>query len=81
MKHTEQFSGKKKGEWASRQKRQDRNSNGSGQKNKTEDSKVDSNDSPEIQDKGETSDLPGLRSGREGGGMQLDVRWMCDTHS
>ena len=27
------------------------------------DSKVESNDSPEIQDRGETSDIPGLPSG------------------
>ena len=33
------------------------------QKNKTGDSKVESNDSPEIQDRGDTSDIPGLPSG------------------
>ena len=33
------------------------------QKNKTGDSKVESNDSPEIPDRGETSDIPGLPSG------------------
>ena len=37
------------------------------QKNKTGDSKVESNDSPEIPDRGggETSDIPGLPSGGE----------------
>ena len=34
----------------------------SAQKNKTGDSKVESNDSPEIPDRGETSDIPGLLS-------------------
>ena len=33
------------------------------QKNKRGDSKVESNDSPEIQDRGETSDIPGLPLG------------------
>ena len=35
------------------------------QKNKTEDSKVESNDSPEIPDRGETSDIPSLPSGAQ----------------
>ena len=35
------------------------------QKNKRGDSKVESNDSPEIPDRGETSDIPGLPSGGE----------------
>ena len=34
------------------------------QNNKQGDSKVESNDSPEIPDRGETSDIPGLPSGR-----------------
>ena len=33
------------------------------QKNKRGDSKVESNDSPEIPDRGETLDIPGLPSG------------------
>ena len=33
------------------------------QKNKTGDSKVESNHSPEIPDRGKTSDIPGLPSG------------------
>ena len=44
-KNIEEFSGKSFEEWASRQK------------NKTGDSKVESNDSPEIPDRGETSDI------------------------
>ena len=36
---------------------------GLGKKNKRGDSKVESNDSPEIPDRGETSDIPGLPSG------------------
>ena len=34
--------------------------------NKRGDSKVESNDCPEIPDRGETSDIPGLPYGREG---------------
>ena len=41
----------------------DKLSNRSRQKNKRKDSKVESNDSPEIPDRGETSDIPGLPSG------------------
>ena len=41
----------------------DRKGNRTRQKNKKGDSKVESNDSPEIPDKGETSDIPGLPSG------------------
>ena len=37
--------------------------NRTGQENKRGDSKVESNDSPEIPDRGETSDIPGLPSG------------------
>ena len=48
-------------ERASRQK--DRKCNRTRQKNKRGDIKVESNDSPEIPDRGETSDIPGLPSG------------------
>ena len=44
-------------------KRSDRKSKRTRQKNKRGDSKVESNDSPEIPDRGETSDIPGLPSG------------------
>ena len=44
-------------------KRSDRKGNRTRQKNKTGDSKVESKDSPEIPDRGETSDIPGLPSG------------------
>ena len=40
-------------------KRKDRKGNRTRQKNKRGDSKVESNDSPEIPDRGETSDIPG----------------------
>ena len=40
-------------------KNPDRKGNRTRQKNKREDSKVGSNDSPEIPDRGETSDIPG----------------------
>ena len=45
-----------------RRKKLDRKSNGSRQKNKRPDRKVESNDSPEIPDTGKTSDIPGLLS-------------------
>ena len=46
-----------------KKKRKDRNSNRTQQKNEKGDSKVESNDSLEIPDTGETSDIPGLPSG------------------
>ena len=47
----------------SRQKKIRQEGNRTRQKNKRGDSKVESNDSPEIPDRGETSDIPGLPSG------------------
>ena len=44
------------------QAEKDIKSNRTRQKNKRGDSKVESNDSPEIPDRGETSDIPGLPS-------------------
>ena len=44
-------------------KKKDRKSNRTRQKNKRGDSKVESNDSPEIPDRGETSDIRSLPSG------------------
>ena len=64
MKNTEEFSGKKSGEWTSRQKtktKKDRKSNWTWQ-NKRGDSKVESNDSPEIPDREKTSNIPSLPS-------------------
>ena len=46
-----------------KKKNQDRKSSRRRQKNKRGDSKVESNDSPEIPDRGETSDIPGLPFG------------------
>ena len=46
-------------------RKKDRKSNRTRQKNKRGDSKVELNDSPEIPDMGETSDIPGLPSGGE----------------
>ena len=63
-KNIEEFSGKSSGKRASRQKkRQDRNSVRTKQKKKKGDSKMESNDSPEIQDRRETSDTPSLHLG------------------
>ena len=45
------------------QQQQNGNSNGSRKKNKRPESREESIDSPEIPDKGETSDIPGLPSG------------------
>ena len=42
------------------QAEKDRKGNRTRQKNKRGDSKVESNDSPEIPDRGETSDIPGI---------------------
>ena len=62
-KNIEEFSEKSSGEWASRQeKKHDRKSNRTRQKNKKGDSKMESNDSPEIRDREETLDIPGLPS-------------------
>ena len=56
------FLKKRSREWAIRQKkRQDRNSKR--QKNKKGESKVESKDSPEMPDRRETSDIPGLPLG------------------
>ena len=44
------------------EKKKDRKSNRTRQKNKTGDSKVESNGSPEIPDRGETSYIPSLPS-------------------
>ena len=46
-----------------REEEEDKNSNRTRQKNKKGDSKVESNDSPELPDRRETSDIPGLPSG------------------
>ena len=63
-KNIEEFSGKSSEEWASRQKKdKTERGTGLGRKNKRGDSKVESNDSPEIPDRGETSNIPGLPSG------------------
>ena len=61
-KNIEEFPGKSSGDWASRQKK-DRKSNRIRQKNKRGDSKVEWNDSPEVPDRGETSDILSLASG------------------
>ena len=44
-------------------KREDRKSNGSREKNKRGDSKMESNDSPEIPDSRQVSNIPGMPSG------------------
>ena len=60
----QEFSRKSSGEWTSRQNKiSDRKSGRTREKNKREDSKVESNDSSETPDRGETSDIPGLPSG------------------
>ena len=53
-KNIEEFSGKSLEERASRQKKIRQKGNWTRQKNKREDSKVESNDNPEIPDRGET---------------------------
>ena len=62
-KNIEEFSRKSSAEWASRQiKRYDRKNRRTRQKNKRGGSKVESNDSPEIPDRGETSNVSGIPS-------------------
>ena len=67
MKNTEEFSGKKVRRI---DRKKDKKSNRSRQKNKRGDSKVESNDSPDIPDREETSDIPGLSSGVVSGRIQ-----------
>ena len=62
-KNIEEFSGKRLGDRASRQEKIRQKGNRTRQKNKRGDSKVESNDSPKIPDRGETSDFPGLPKG------------------
>ena len=62
-KNIEKFSGKVQKNGPADRKKNDRKSNKTRQKNKRGDSKVESNDSPEIPDRGEASDIPGLPSG------------------
>ena len=54
------------GQLAEKKKKKDRKSNRTKQKNKRGESKVESNDSPEVPDKGETSDIPSLPLGSHG---------------
>ena len=63
MKNIEEFLGKVQKKGPTGRKRSDRKGNRTMQKNKRGDSKVESNDSTEIPDMGETSDIPGLPSG------------------
>ena len=67
-KNVEEFSGKESGEWGQyaggkkrkKKEKKDRTERAKGMGTEKRDSKVQSNDSPEIQDIGETSDIPGL---------------------
>ena len=62
-KNIEEFSGKKvQKNGPVGRKRLNKKSKRTRQKNNRGDSKVESNDSPEIPDRGETSDIPGLPS-------------------
>ena len=62
-KNIKEFPGKVQKNGPEGRKRSNRKSNRTRQKNKRGDSEVESNDSPEIPDSGETSDIPGLPSG------------------
>ena len=59
--NTEQFSGKSSEEWTSRQEKITQ-SNRTRQKNQSGESKVESNDSPKIPDREDTSDIQSLPS-------------------
>ena len=56
-----------------------RKSNRTMQKNKRGDSKGESNDSPEIPDRGETSDIPGLPSGLPKGKAPTILHYVTNT--
>ena len=59
------MSGKQAGDWAkSRKKGEDKMSNRTRQNNKRADRKIELNDSPEIPDRGETSEELGLPLGQ-----------------
>ena len=76
MKNIEEYSGKKlrrMGQQA--ENRSDRKNNRTRQKNKTGVSKVESNDSPEIPDRGQTLDILGLPLGRNKGGLADFMMW------
>ena len=75
MKNIEEFSGKSLEEMTSAagRKRSGRKGKRTRQKNKRGDSKVESNDSPEIPDRGETSDIPGLPSGAQNRAKQRNI--------
>ena len=64
-KNVEEFSEKKFRGTDQQAEKKIRENNRTTKKNKRRDSKAESNDSPEIPDRGETSDIPGLPSGRE----------------
>ena len=55
-------------------------SNRTRQNNKTADRKMESNDSPEIPDRGETSEEPGLPSGNDEGGKITTVYTVSTFH-
>ena len=74
MKNIEEFSGKSSEERTSRQKKKRQKGDRTRQKNKRGDSKVESNDSPGIPDRGKTSDIPGLPSGLT---MTVTLLWDC----
>ena len=74
----EEYSGKSSGEWISRQKKNNTKSNRTSQKNKRGDCEVESNDSPEIPDRGETSDILGLPSGAEGEKINVCLQRFTD---
>ena len=81
-KNIEEFSGKKfrrKGQQAEKDMTE-RVTDRTRQKNKGGDSKVESNDSPEIPDREKTSDIPGLPSGWRERDRQTDTQTHRQTH-
>ena len=55
-----------------KQKQEDRMSNMTRQNNQGADRKMESNDSPDIPDRGKTSEVPGLPSGQKNGSLRED---------
>ena len=80
MKNIEEFLGKVQKKGPTGRKRSDRKGNRTMQKNKRGDSKVESNDSTETQDREETSDILGLPSGAKKKKITLQIKNMCFLH-
>ena len=79
----EEFTGKKLGEWNSMQKKKDKTERVTWLSRRTREEIVQ-NDNPEIPDKGELSDIPGLPWGsfvQKATQQEIHCRWHYVLHS